>query len=183
MSYRLDLGGKHVALLLAEAELLDPVRDRQPVEAQELVTRCQRSVGLRKSLPGALDEAVPAASRDLVALLDGARAALVAHVPVGATAVVADGDREPGPGQLGEGVRLVPVHPGAAVLDPEPVPGAAPGAAAEPVASLEQQGPAAPQSALAGSGHTGEATPDHNQVITLGHCSDVQMYVTNAPSG
>ena len=166
---RLELGLQHVALLLVEVELLDPLGDREPVEARELVQRGQRGVRLRQRLANAVDEAVPPAARDRVPFLDGSRPALVADVPVGASGVVAELDREPRPGQLGEGVRLVPVHPGAAVLDGEPLPLGAPGATSEPVASLQQQGPAAPLRALAGGGDAREATPDNDHVIALGH--------------
>ena len=41
-----------------------------------------------------------------------------------------------GAGDLGPGVGLVPVHPGAAVLDPRAVPGRGPGPPTEPVATL-----------------------------------------------
>ena len=59
----------------------------------------------------------------------------------------------------------------------KPVPVGAPGATPEPVAGLEQQRPAASQSALAGGGDAREASPDDDHVIALGHRRGVQMYV------
>jgi hypothetical protein len=165
----LELGGQHVVGLVVEVELREPLGHRQPIEPFELAERGERRVWLGQRLPDAVDEPVPAAQSDRVALLDRAGAALVAHVPVGATGVLADRDREPGSRQLRERVRLVPVHPRTAVLDREPVPVGAPGAPAEPVTRLEQQRPAAPDRALASGCDTGEAAAHDDDVIALGH--------------
>ena len=74
-------------------------------------------------------------------------------------------DRQPGAGQLGEGVGLVPVHPGPAVLDRHPVPVGAPGPPAEAVAGLQQQHVAPAQRALTGGGDAGKSAPDDDHVV------------------
>ena len=131
---------------------------------------------LGQGLADALYETVPAAASDGVPFLDRARAALGADVPMSATGVTADGDRKPGPGQLREGVRLVPVHPCTAVLDRKPVPAGTPRATPEPVTALEQQRPPASQRALAGGGDPGESAADDDDVIALVHRKQTNVH-------
>ena len=85
MRERLELGREHIALLIRQRELPDPFGDRQPVEASQRAERASRIVWYRQRLADAVDEPVPAAPGDLVALLDRPRPALGADVPADAT--------------------------------------------------------------------------------------------------
>ena len=120
----------------------------------------------RQRLADAVDEPVPPALRDRVALLDRSRPALVADEPAGALGVVADLDAQPGARDLRPRVRLVPVDPGAAVLDRRSRSTAAvhvrpPSRSRASSSSTE---PAA-QRGLARGGDAGEAAADDDHVV------------------
>ena len=94
-----------------------------------------------------------------------AHVALGADVPVGALRVGTERRRQARARDLRERVRLVPVHPGAAVLDRASRPSRAPRPPTEAVAGLEQHDPAPAQRALAGGRDAGEATADDGHVV------------------
>ena len=87
-----------------------------------------------------------------------------ADLPGDELGLVALADALPGARQLGPGVRLVPVHPAAAELDGVPAPVVVPGAAAEPVARLDQRAVEARERQLARGGDPGEPPADDDGV-------------------
>ncbi len=151
-------------LLARQLEFGDAFGDRESIKAREALEGQQRVVGRGQSLVDAFDEAAPTAVGDRVALADRRRVPLVADEPGGDLGVVAECDAESRASDLGPRVRLVPVHPAAAVLDRDAVPRGRPGAAAEPIACLEQQDRPASQCGLAGRRHPGEPAPDNDHV-------------------
>ncbi len=161
----LELGREHVALLVVELDLLHPLGHRQPVEALEQVDPQQRVVRGREGVVDAVDEPVPAAPGDRVALGDRALAALVADEPRGDLGVGAQVDRQAGAGDLRPGVGLVPVHPAAAVLDVDALPGRRPGAAADAIAGLQQERFEAGVGGFASGGDAGKSPADHDNVV------------------
>ena len=161
---RLELRLEHGTLLLAQLELVEPVGDRQPVEPRQHVQCVKRIVRVRERVADAVDEAVPAPLGDGVPLGDRPLAPLAAHPPVRPLRVGAQLHAETGAGDLRPGVRLVPVHPRAAVLNRDPVPLGAPGPTAEPVTRLEQQHRTASEGELARRSHAGKAPADDDHV-------------------
>ena len=164
---RLQLGPQHLAVLVVEVELVHPLGDREPVDPRQLLDREHRVVRVRQRPLDAVHELQPAAVGDRVSLGDRPAAPLVADVPGGHVGVARQLDGQAGAGDLGEGVRLVPVHPAAAVLDLVAVPRSRPGAAAQPVAPLQQQHAATVPRRLTGGGDPGEPAADHDHVV---HC-------------
>src|SRR6185312_10017773 len=132
---RLELGGEHVALLLVEVELVDPLGDRLRVESRELVAGQERIVGKRERLLDAVHEPVPPALGDLVSPRDRAGAPLVSHEPAGDLRVSAE-------------------------LDVGVVPAVRPRAPAEAITRLEEERRASAQSGLSRRSYAREATPD-----------------------
>ena len=169
MGERLELGGQHVALLVGESSSSSrrSAIDSRSNRASASIAN-SGSCGTRQRLAHAVDEPVPAAPRDRVALARSSPdAALGADVPArpprrrlrAATAQARARDLRPR-------VRLVPVHPGAAVLDRRPVP--SPTVQVRPPsrsrASSSSDRPA-PQRRLAGRGDAGEAAADDDYVV------------------
>ena len=119
---------------------------------------------VRQRLPDAVDEPVPAAPGDLVALLiDPDRRSEPTYQAAPRRRL--SRDAQPGTSDLRPRVGLVPVDPGAAVLDRRPVPRRGPRAPAKPIARLEQQDRAAAQGGLPRGGDAGEAAPNDDHVL------------------
>ena len=162
---RLQLSPQHLAVLVVEVELVHPLGDREPVDPRQLIDRERRVVRVRQRPLDPVHELQPAAVGDRISLGDRPGAPLVAHVPGGHVGVARQLDGQAGAGDLGERVGLVPVHPAAAVLDLVAVPGCRPGAAAQPVAPLQQQHTATVPCRLTGGGDPGEPTADHDHIV------------------
>ena len=161
---RLELRPQHLVLLAVETKLLHPLGDREPIEPLQLGRFQQRVVRVGECRPHPLHEPVPALLGDHVALADAAASPLPVDVPGGAVGVARELDGEAGARDLAPGVRLVPVHPSAAVLDLLAVPRCRPGAPAEPVTGLEQQHVATGQRRFSRRCHTGKPASDHDHV-------------------
>ena len=137
MNDRLELRRQHVVLLVVEVELCHPLGHREAIKPLQQVDPKQRVIRCRQRLIDALDELIPASLGDGVALHDGTFAALVPHKPSCDVCVGTEVDGQAGSGDLRPGVGLMPVHPAAAVLDVDAVPGSCPGAAADAIAGFQ----------------------------------------------
>src|SRR5581483_134988 len=162
---RLEFGDQDRSFFGVEVELIEALFDRQSVEAPQLFDRVQGVVRQRERLLDPVDEAVPSALGDCVALLDRRCAPLAIDVPARSFGVVSQRDGEPRTRQLREGVWLVPVNPRPAILDLASIPGRTPCSAAEPVARLEQQDGPSPERGLTRRGDPGEAAADDDHVV------------------
>ena len=161
----LALAHQHAMLIGRQVELCDALCDRHAVEAGDVVQRRERIVGQRHDPPGVSVVLRPSALDDRVMLLDIRRVHLAAHQTGGAHWGRQHHRRAAGGHDLGPGVRLEPVEEVAAALVGSSVPVGGPGAAADAITGLDDDGRFAGSTYLAGSGTAGEASPDHDDVM------------------
>ena len=155
----------HVALLLAQPQLVEARGDRLRIDRRERIAGEERIVRARQHLAAPARRSDPRRATAIAwRCVHRPAAALAADRPGDELGLVALADALPRARQLGPGVRLVPVHPPAAELDVVAAPVAVPGAPAEPVARLDQRAVEPGERQLARGGDAGEPPADDDGI-------------------
>ena len=149
--------------LAVEAELVDSVLDRQPVNVGKIAV--QWIVRTLEPLACVVAQAIRAVRHQPPELLRRALLELLPDEPAGERRGRALRHLEPVAADFRPDVGLVPVHPRAAQLDLLPAELERPGTTSDTVPALEQHRAMAGMRQLSRGGDSGEAAPDNDDVV------------------